>query len=171
MLLINNDDSMVRADYPRAEGYLYYQREGSKLRGTLYLVGLNPAIPYQLKLNGKPSDPWANEQLGKKSGTWWCNDCNQKVYSYDYPPPGHAGHNVEGFLVFEGFYANPNGTFSGAFELNTSYPHAPPEDNTGAAPVTLEPGNYDVMFFVGESHHPNSWRVVLRKDDFHFTIK
>ncbi|OIO99369.1 MAG: hypothetical protein COZ06_18885 [Armatimonadetes bacterium CG_4_10_14_3_um_filter_66_18] len=128
----------------------YTQLEGDTLRGELVAHGLKPNFAYQVKLEGQPTkagpfsaedlrDPrnWTNKQLGEL-GRWWCPDCEYNVSSWSMDGDCHKGHRLLGYVLFDFFVTDENGSAKCTFSLDSSYhvlwktSQYPPSDDDSA---------------------------------------
>lgn len=111
----------------------YTRTDGETLRGELVAHGLKPNFAYQLKLEGQPTKPvpltaadlndprnWTNKQLAAV-GRQWCVECATNVGGWATDTDVHEGHRVLGYLLFDFFVTDENGSARHEFAVAGSY--------------------------------------------------
>lgn len=116
--------------YDQAEVAVVFDSFGdSVLAGRLDARGLKPNFAYQTKLVGKPTslwgalgDDWANERIGY-AGRWWRKaptpgNSSDAEYEAHKDDPEYI---FEGYLLFDFFLTDRDGSASLEFLTNSSY--------------------------------------------------
>lgn len=133
-------------NYSQAAVEVAYCTEGSKLQGLLKAVNLKPNFAYQLKLVGTPGTA-DNERVGlagrwwqeEWTGTAWANGQNlndkgdgsspnpndqtylSRRYIQDSSSPTGYHYRYTGYLIFNYFITDSNGTATLQFETGSCY--------------------------------------------------
>lgn len=134
-----------------------YEPEAETLQGSIEARGLKPWFAYQIKLVGAKGivsarasanrdDPeaWSSYRLGRL-GRWWCEQCHWNLGDRDVRHHLRQRHTVKGYLLFDWFVTDTEGSCSHEFSLDRSLHVIWWVGQRDAEPNDSQPRWYEVM--------------------------